>query len=386
MLVLTLRQYQQKLPAWVQARLAVAVIGPPGTGKTYTSIEVIRLTALPFELVDGGKENDWKALFPYKTPTGGIEPGKALLANGGVLVIDEFNRVPPELKTSFQLLASEKKVPWPDGGYREVDLAIVATANPNDLGVEEAARAELDRYDLIVELRPTPEELHEITAKASGVKPEVADVIVEAVNSLSGKLDPKKFHQPEGLRMMISIAKILRSGTLGSGDAFKGAAERCFPLGRRGAERTRAEFDQVVADAAGTFAGKLANVGQLTNAATTSAPAAASTSGAATFQELAARLADSLLPEVSNPALQLPLPFVQIMHMFTQAFGAGVALHLMKNRQPGQAAEKRGVKLHFGANGAPDSLEFRGCPRHQVEVFLRSVLAWTSSVEEYLPS
>ena len=80
MLTLTLRQFREKLPVWIEARLAVAVIGPPGAGKTYTSRQIAVATGLRVEVVDGGKENDWKALFPYRTPAGAIGLGKVLIA------------------------------------------------------------------------------------------------------------------------------------------------------------------------------------------------------------------------------------------------------------------------------------------------------------------
>src|SRR3989344_6000008 len=107
MLTLTLRQLTEKLPGWIDQELSIALIGPPGVGKTKNSRLIAEATGKPVEILDGGQENEWKGLFPYRTPTGHIEQGKALLANGGIIIIDEFNRVPAELKTSFQLMASE---------------------------------------------------------------------------------------------------------------------------------------------------------------------------------------------------------------------------------------------------------------------------------------
>ncbi len=111
MLSLTGAQLGAKLPGWLRARLAILLVGPPGTGKTYTS----RQTAVAtfgdslVEVIDGGQENAWKGLFPYKTPSGQIELGAALRASGyvledgvaakrhvgGCLILDEVNRVPP---------------------------------------------------------------------------------------------------------------------------------------------------------------------------------------------------------------------------------------------------------------------------------------------------
>lgn len=390
MLTLTIRQLTDKLPKLIEARLAIAVIGPPGTGKTYNSIKSAEKTGLPVEVLDGGQENQWKALFPYKSPSGVIELGTALRASGyqmidgkltkvtlgGVLVIDEVNRVPVELKSSFQLLASQKVVPWPEGGVVEVDLSIIATANPLDLGVEESGRAELDRYDLTFELRPTPEEVQQILMKNSQVTLEVAKIIWETVSDLSGRLDPKKFYQPEGIRMAASIAKVLRTGTLGAADVLKSSSERCWPMGRKGAEKNRAEFDTLVTDVAGRFAGKMANVDQMTSTNNTAQAASsnAQNTAVATLQDLKASLAGSLQSKVSASALPLPKAFIHTMHMFTQSFGAGVTMHMMKNAKAGGSAERRGVKVHFGAAGSPDKVEFRDVDKHQVDTFLRLAL------------
>jgi Mg-chelatase subunit ChlI len=370
--------------------MKILLVGPPGTGKTYTArrVAVETFGQEVVEVVDGGNESAWKALFPYKTPDGRIELGSALRASGyqmkegklvkaqsgGALIIDEVNRVPPELKTQFQLLASELVVPWPDGGTIQLDVSIVATANDSDLGVEEASRAELDRYDLVVRLSPTPDEQAAIVAQQAGVTAQVAQATYEAVSDLAKKLDPKKVHLPEGLRLAISIAKVLRTGTLGPADVFRGAAEKCWPLGRRGAEKHRAEFDSVVADVAGRFASKIANLGDVSAkqqpTATQSQPQGEQ--GPATLQDLLASLSDSTLTQISTKgALLLPRRFALLMHVFTTCFGMGVAKYCMTQfMAKKEVAERTGVRVRFGKDGK-DAVEFVNADRHRVERFCR---------------
>lgn len=391
MLTLNSGQFQAKLPAWLKEKMAVLVVGPPGTGKTYLSrkVSIETFGQEVVEVLDGGNESEWKALFPYKTPNGVIELGKALRASGyslqdgklvkarpgGALVIDEVNRVPPELKSQFHLLASERIVPWSDGGQVKLDMAIVSTGNDKDLGVEETARAELDRYDLIVKLLPVTEEMLSITAGETGLKPEIAKTIVEAVTELAGKLDPKKFHQPEGLRMMISIGRVLKTGTLGPADVFRGTAERCWPIGRNGVEKHRAEFDSAVADIAGKFAGKIGNLGDLTSVAKSAAgPSVPKSAEPATLAELMASLHDSTLSQISAKAMPLPEPFQKIMHLFIDAFGMGVVKHLATQMMAGKTeAERSGVKLHFGKEGKDDQISFHNADRARVEKFCKAL-------------
>lgn len=386
MLTLNSRQLREKLPTWLRGRLAVLLAGPPGTGKTWMSRRVASETfgeAL-VEVLDGGNESEWKGLFPYKTPSGTLELGKALRASGyqiledklvkastgGALIIDESNRVPPELKTQFQLLASERIVPWPDGGTVPLDVAIVATANDSDLGVEESSRAELDRYDLVIRLFPSPEEQAKIVAGEAGVRPEIAQAVYEAVIELGAKLDPKKFHLPEGLRLAISIARLLRAGNLGPTDIFRGAAERCFPLGRRGAEKHRAEFDGAVMDCAGRFAGKLANLGAITaEKKTVPNQQGRGVQKPQTLHDLATDLRDSTLTQISAGPLPLPRRFNQMMHVFIASFGFGATKWFEKTVHGHH--QRVGVEVKKESGEKPDSVEFKNADRHRVETFCR---------------
>ena len=181
--------------------------------------------------------------------------------------------------------------------------------------------------------------------------------------------------------MAISIAKLLCTGTLGPVDSFRGAAERCWPLGRRGAEKYRAEFDQAVQEVAQRFASKLSNAGDLAapqqrQSQQVSAPG----EQVDTLKKLLASLGQSTLAQVSTSGhVPLPRPFPLMVPAFTAAFGLGVVKRLFaaypRERPTGSCSQSTTnavtVLVTVFRDGRPDAVEFRNTDRHRVEKFCR---------------
>lgn len=382
----TLGQLNEKLPAWLEAGMNIGLFGPPGVGKTHNARAAAINSGKPYALVNGGEERAWRALFPYKLPSGVIELGTALHAAGyalidgkpekvreaGTIILDEVNRVPSSQKGNFQTLGAQKVVTMPDGTDISVPVSIIFTGNPSDLGVEEMSRAELDRYDLILFLQPTGPEVEEIVAREAKVSPEMAAAIYAVITDLSNGLDKSKFHQPEGIRMALSIAKTMRTGTLAPADVLKLAAERCFPHGRAGADRNRSSFDSTVARAAITFTQKVAQLGEA--ALTQRAVVDGSRVEVQSLPALLAALKDSTQGTVTVEPMPLPRPYTQVMNLVTTAFGQGIALHALRAQQRNKLiAERGGVIVDFGMAGQPDKIGFKQAPKAEVMHFLSLV-------------
>jgi hypothetical protein len=415
MIVLTIAQFREKLPQILASGASVLVIGEPGVGKTYNAGEICRLCG-PTVMVNGGSETDWKMLFPYRMPSGGLMLGTALAAGGwnisadgelvrisdrrGFIVIDEVNRVLAEMKSQFQLLGSDRAIEVPGATPPRrivLDLAMVATANPVGLGVEEMGHAELDRWDLFIRLQPTPQEVSQIIAgtlptadeamvralyekalSAPTVTTEAAEVVYECVQLLASKLDAGRFHKPEGIRLAKAIGRVLPLGIFKPAAVFASTVERCFPLGRRGAERHRAEFDGIIADVAGTFASKVGALGGIYKSQPQVARAAAAPLASATGVQIFAASSLSHLREqleqatgerISTLRICLPRRAMELLPQFRAAFGAGVALEVLNKHKSGKC-ERNGVKLSMAdqvkSPQADDTIEFGSVEREKV--------------------
>jgi hypothetical protein len=423
MIEVTIHQLREKLPAILGAGASTLVLGNAGTGKTKNSSDIVRIIG-PTVVVNGARESHWKSMFPYRMPNGRISVGTAMAACGwevkdngelvqnskarATMVIDEVNRCPADRKGEFQLLASERSVQLPES-TDEIKLSIgfVGTANHEDLGVEEMAAAELDRWDICLWLKPTPDEIEQIMCKtlapADAVRimeiyerarnaplltPEAARIVREHVDLLATKLKPSadqlaKFHQPQGIRLAESIARLLPLNLFSVAMVFRATAERCFPLGRRGAERYRREFNGIVTDIGAQLASKLGGLPMFQKqtsaqpSTTQAAPAGATVAATAaaltadSLEELRLRLNELQGNKVTTSTVPLPRRAMQMLKPIGQAFGGGVSLHLMRNPSAG-AAERNGVRVDFGKDG--DKVRFTDVDRPAVVKFLELVL------------
>lgn len=408
MITLTLTRAMDVLPALLGVRASVALIGAPGIGKTRTSVNIAGLVGAVVP-VNGGAEADWKQLFPYRKLDGGVELGTAMVAagfvldedgkpvlsreDGGAIVLDEFNRVPAHAASPFQLLASEKAVVWP--GTTEIiplNIAFVGTANDDDLGVEESPRAMLDRFDIFLSLAPTEDEVAAIATdsfpppdgervraiyaranRAPKLSQEASRVVVRYVEELSRRLNGRPFFRPEGIRMVKSVSRLLPAQILTPADVFRGCAERCWPLGRRGAAKLRPEFDGIVNDVSARFGTAIAGLRcVVATAPVPPVPVAPPPPTAASLAELLRLAQGSADPKISSPELPLPATFTALVNHFIGVFGMGAAKHLVLRRQAGaKEAERSGVRVCFGS---PDRVQFKDCDRREVEEFCRRVL------------
>ncbi len=162
-------------------KLTVLLVGPTGSGKSHLAR---RLHAIgprreqPFVTLDCGQATSSEALsaelFGFAKKSGfavdvGGRPGKALLADGGVLFIDEVNSMPLDLQPRLlRLVEAGRYSALGTGEEIRVDLQIIAAAN-EDLRV--AVRERRFREDLYFRLSQLTLTLPPLSQRRADVVP-----------------------------------------------------------------------------------------------------------------------------------------------------------------------------------------------------------------------
>lgn len=388
-----------------QKRMLIYLVGPPGTGKTYNSKLIAESIFGPelVSMVDGGSEADWKQVKPWEEE-GVLKLGMAARASGyavqnnrlvkvrsgGTLIIDEANRVEVSLKSIFQLIASEQIVTHPTTGeVYPLDCAILSTSNEGDHGVEESSGAELDRYNAMFTLMPTEDEMAKIVSANSGQSMEVAKLINRFVALLSSKLDATRYIPPRGMRHALSIASLIDPelfSVLSLKEIFESASERCWPLGKRGADKYRSEFSGIVSAVAVDFEKEVAPMlGRSLVNADSSASNTANDSG--DIEEVQAVNFSGLFTAVSGDGkslvktkefIALPRRISQVAPQFIASFGFGaykIALQKMQKGEKSAKIKSMDCKIQFGDKDHPDTIGFFGTDRVKVRAFAEAMKA-----------
>lgn len=162
-------------------KLTVLLVGPTGSGKSHLAR---RLHAIgprreqPFVTLDCGQATSSEALsaelFGFAKKSGfavdaGGRPGKALLADGGVLFLDEVNSMPLDLQPRLlRLVEAGRYSALGSGEEIRVDVQIIAAAN-EDLRV--AVRERRFREDLYFRLSQLTLTLPALSQRRADVVP-----------------------------------------------------------------------------------------------------------------------------------------------------------------------------------------------------------------------
>lgn len=168
--------------------------GPPGTGKSTLLRALTDSMGVGFQLVEGNAELTPARLVghfdPARVLADGYDPEvfvdgplTAALRSGGLLYIEELNRVPEETLNVLVTVMSEREITVPRLGTIEAapTFRLVAAMNPFDaVGTARISAAVYDRLCRLSVDYQSVEEERDITRRASGADND--DLITKAVD------------------------------------------------------------------------------------------------------------------------------------------------------------------------------------------------------------
>lgn len=149
----------QILEAALLSGAHVLLEGPPGTGKSTLLRQVAREREIPFVLVEGNAELTPARLIGHFDPALVLERGYAAeifedgplleaMRTGGLLYVEELNRIPEETLNVLLAAMSEKEIAVPRLGrvFAAAGFGVVAAMNPFDaVGTARVSSALYDR-------------------------------------------------------------------------------------------------------------------------------------------------------------------------------------------------------------------------------------------------
>lgn len=178
-------------------RVTVLLQGPTGGGKTHLARRfhaLSRRSERPFVTLDCGQASNADALaaelFGFSRKSGFTvdaagRPGKALLADGGILFIDEVNSMPVELQPRLlRLVESGRYSALGSGEEVRVDIQVIAATN-EDLRL--AVRERRFREDLYFRLSQITLSLPSLSERRADVVPLAERLLLAAARRFGGE-------------------------------------------------------------------------------------------------------------------------------------------------------------------------------------------------------
>lgn len=200
----------------------IMLTGPSGFGKT-TLVEIAAsVMEMKFLRMNCARVREPEEWFGYRAATDGTthfvksEFANAISAGNVIVLLDEFNRLAPELKNTLYPLLDDSMSTEIYGERVEIGerVIFVATMNKGNqyAGTYDIDWAELNRFSLFMEVGPMPfdEEVKVVTSR-TGIDLDDAKLIVKVMNQLRSK------HEAAGdfsTRTSIAVASIAKYSTI----------------------------------------------------------------------------------------------------------------------------------------------------------------------------
>jgi MoxR-like ATPase len=214
-----------KLEACVRAGRNVLLEGPVGVGKTHLALSVVQSLKRPVLRIDGDSRYSEQKLTGWFDPPTVIKKGftkEAFFAGplveamkaGGVLFINELNRLPEGVQNVLLPAIDERKVIVPRLGEVEAKpgFVVIATQNPKEfVATSHLSEAILDRFELVViDYQSEPEEIEIVQGglrRLEGIKADKA-LPLAAVKLARATRDHPRIKRGASVRAAQSVAEL----------------------------------------------------------------------------------------------------------------------------------------------------------------------------------
>ncbi len=169
----------RKILACLTSYRSVLLEGPVGVGKTHLAIAASRTVGRPVFRIDGDSRYTEQKLTGWFDPPTVMKKGFVkeafidgplveAMRSGGILFINELNRLPEGVQNVLLPALDEKKISLPRLGEvrAKPEFMVIATQNPKEfVATSHLSEAILDRFELVsIDYQPEVEELSIVQA------------------------------------------------------------------------------------------------------------------------------------------------------------------------------------------------------------------------------
>lgn len=223
----------------IKSQKNVLLEGPVGVGKTYLVQAVANSLEAPVYRIDGDSRYTEQKLTGWFDPPTVLKKGYskesffegplvAAMRTGGILFINELNRMPEGVQNVLLPALDERKIEVPRIGTIKADknFIVIATQNPKEfVATSHLSEALLDRFELITLNYQSEEEEKKIL---EGVSKSSSELLHWTLNLVRATRNHPLFKRGASIRAGISIFELAQS--MGNTwDDFIAAANMALP-------------------------------------------------------------------------------------------------------------------------------------------------------------